>query len=431
MLFICSQVFLVYCKRNANTGIRCEFNLDTTSPVYPPHLIDANLKIVMPVLEGTTRVINLDEGEQVTVSCLGMGNFLQKTGYQRNPATCTANSKLKLQDGTELSYGQLGCLKQNRGVLVERGSCANGPGTLIRNGWEFGNEFLPLYDMCHDKNLALNYYSVNVVSGRSANAGDKSNKRPPFSQDIYFPGINVSVAYTQKQQTKTIAKILGSEQLAAEYIKPNSQYFLSRGHMSPNGDFIDAASQDASFYFTNTAPQFQTFNGGNWRLLENGIRSEALSRQLDLTVYTGTFSVMTLADINNVQQPIYLAFDENNNGLIPAPKYYWKLIHDPISNTATAVIGINNPYLNPVKEEDIICPNVCDQVPWVNEAIVALTDIKKGYTFCCTAADLHKAISYAPDINVPLFGSAATKISTIDIVTLACLCIYGYLYQRN
>lgn len=139
---------------------------------------------------------------------------------------------------------------------------------------------------------------------------------------------------------------------------------------------------------------------------------------------------MTLADINNVQQPIYLAFDENNNGLIPAPKYYWKLIHDPISDTATAVIGINNPYLNPVKEEDIICPNVCDQVPWVNEAILALTDITKGYTFCCTAADLHKAISYAPDINVPLFGSAATKINMVDIVTLTCLCIYGYLYQR-
>lgn len=167
------------------------------------------------------------------------------------------------------------------------------------------------------------------------------------------------------------------------------------------------------------------------RFLEEGIRDEAFNRQLDLTVYTGTFSVMTLADINNVQQPIYLAFDENNNGLIPAPKYYWKLIHDPISNTATAVIGINNPHLNPVEEEDIICPNVCDQVPWVNEAIFSLTDITKGYTFCCTAADLHKAISYAPDMDVPLFGSAATNSKATSIVTLACLCVLAFFHQSE
>jgi hypothetical protein len=112
---------------------------------------------------------------------------------------------------------------------------------------------------------------------------------------------------------------------------------------------------------------------------------------------------MTLADINGVQQQIYLAFDANNNGLLPAPKYFWKLIHEPISNTATAVIGINNPYLNPVMPEDVICPDVCDQIPWVNSAIFELNSIAKGYTFCCTAAELHKAISFAPNLDVPLF----------------------------
>lgn len=283
LLFLYSQVLLVYCQSSA--GIcsllyprmlqcdyefhsrvpGCEFNLDTTSLDYPPHLIDSNKEIVMPVMQGTTRVITLYEGEQVTVSCLGAGNLLRVTGRQQNPSTCTANSKLKLENGIELSYGQLGCLKKNHEVLVERGFCANGPGTLIESGWEFGKDLIPLYLMCHDKNLALNYYSVNIIYGRSANAGDRSSNRPTFSQGTYFPGIDVNSAYTQKEQTKTIAKILGSEQLAAQFIKPNSQYFLSRGHMSPNGDFIDAASQDASFCFTNTAPQFQTFNVGNWK----------------------------------------------------------------------------------------------------------------------------------------------------------------------
>lgn len=138
----------------------------------------------------------------------------------------------------------------------------------------------------------------------------------------------------------------------------------------------------------------------NVSTLEAQVRSVAISRDVKLTIYTGTFDILTLADINGVQQPIYLAFDANNNGLIPVPKYYWKLIHDPVSNTATAVIGINNPHLTKVAPEDIICPDVCSQVPWLS---IDFPNIYKGYTFCCTAAELHRAISFAPDLDVPLF----------------------------
>ena len=128
------------------------------------------------------------------------------------------------------------------------------------------------------------------------------------------------------------------------------------------------------------------------------MRTLAISRDAELTIYTGTFGVTTLADVNGVQQPIYLAFDENNNGLIPVPKYYWMLVHDTAANTATAVFGINNPH-NRVTAEDVLCPSVCDQIPWVDWS---LTDVVKGYTFCCTAADLYKAVDYAPNLDVPL-----------------------------
>lgn len=240
--------------------------MDTSSPTFPPHLIDENKKIVLPVIEGTARIINLNEGQQVTVSCLGVGNLLNATGLQLNPATCVASSNLQFADGTEFSYDELTCLIQNHEVLVEQGTCANGPGTFIRNGWEFGADFIPLFDMCHDEALALNYYAIDTVYGRSANADDKTNDRPYyFSQDVYFPGISVNTQYTQVEQTKTIAMIVGSEELAAQYIVPNTEYYFARGHLAPDADFIDAASQDASYYFMNTAPQFQIFNNGNWK----------------------------------------------------------------------------------------------------------------------------------------------------------------------
>lgn len=59
--------------------------------------------------------------------------------------------------------------------------------------------------------------------------------------------------------------IVGSAELAAQYINVSIDHYLARGHLAPDGDFIDAASQDASYYFMNTAPQFQSFNNGNWK----------------------------------------------------------------------------------------------------------------------------------------------------------------------
>ncbi len=78
-------------------------------------------------------------------------------------------------------------------------------------------------------------------------------------------GLDVNTLYTQVEQAKTVAMIVGSEELAAIYINVTKDHYFSRGHMAPDGDFIDAASQDATYYFMNVAPQFQSFNNGNWK----------------------------------------------------------------------------------------------------------------------------------------------------------------------
>ena len=165
---------------------------------------------------------------------------------------------------------------------------------------------------------------------------------------------------------------------------------------SPDGDFIDSGSQDATYYYINVAPQWQSFNNGNWKALELATRNLASARVHDLRTYTGGFGVLTLADVKGVQQPIYLAKDANNNDVVPAPKYYWKVVHDTNTNTATAFVGINNPHLTSVSAGDIICPDVCSQVSWVTWT---LTSIPKGYMYCCTVSSLRSAISYAPNLG--------------------------------
>ena len=181
-------------------------------------------EIILPVFENGTRFIYLDVGQQVTVGCLGTNNSVVNglliSGEQINPATCTANSNLLL-NGVEWTYSQLGCSVQNIQTLLVDGTCANGPGTNIRIGWTT-DRFIPLFDMCHDEVKYLNYFSTNAIIGKSAAADDKANDRPyPFAQVQFFPGLDVNNCYTQIEQTKTVAAIVGSDALAAQVINSN------------------------------------------------------------------------------------------------------------------------------------------------------------------------------------------------------------------
>lgn len=68
---------------------------------------------------------------------------------------------------------------------------------------------------------------------------------------------------------------------------------LVRGHLSPDGDFLWAPHQWATYFYANVAPQFSSINGGHWKVVEN------LARKLAAQVtqsYTYTCSV--LATIN-------------------------------------------------------------------------------------------------------------------------------------
>lgn len=56
--------------------------------------------------------------------------------------------------------------------------------------------------------------------------------------------------------------------------------YLSRGHLSPDADFLLGTWQDLSYFYINTAPQWQTINAGNWLRLENLIRNFAISVSL-------------------------------------------------------------------------------------------------------------------------------------------------------
>jgi hypothetical protein len=275
-------------------------------------------------------------------------------------------------------------------------SCYNGKNRHIEIGFDVESEFYKLIDVCFDDVVYTTLYvKATVVSGIAG--FQKGFSRPSLIRGNFFPGLSVDNLYTRITQRQTISILLGSTQLGDYYIHPTNDYYLVRGHLSAKADFVYGSQQRATFHFVNVAPQWQTFNGGNWVALESSVRAYADKNKLDLEVYTGTYGVATLPDIHGVETELYLYLDGNNNKAIPVPKLFCKAVYEPISKAGVVFVGVNNPYVPNPQGDYIICTNVCSNITWVTWD---RTNIKKGYSYCCNVNDFRTMVKYLPRFTV-------------------------------
>ena len=85
--------------------------------------------------------------------------------------------------------------------------------------------------------------------------------------------------YSKKTVHSTVTALLGGvTELDGETIIETSSRgtdYFAKGHLSPDAAFVYNVMQDATYYFMNAAPQFQSFNNGNWKALEYNTRDLA------------------------------------------------------------------------------------------------------------------------------------------------------------
>ena len=370
--------------------------MENNNPDHPPFVVNANSEILLPVLEDSARVLNVPNGEDVTLACPGKGNTLMVTGAQVNSAACVSGTSFEVGDLSKPEeFLNLGCSKEVQETVKKTGTCYDGS-TLAEIGWDIGDTFVNQLTICHDEVTANTLYSIDRVEGASIAATDTSFARPGFRKGPFFRGIDIDGAYSQSGQEKMLQHILGKDK-AASYFDISKQWYLARGHFAPDGDFIDAGHQDATYYYINTAPQWQAFNNGNWKYLETAVRNIASERSITYTTYSGGFDVLELADEDGDMQPIYLANDSEGYAIVPVPKYYWKVVHDPIDKAATVFIGINNPHLTELAAEDVFCNDVCDKLSeWMDDRRL---ELGSGYMFCCSVSDFKRVVPFAPSLG--------------------------------
>lgn len=375
-----------------NTNARCSVFVNS-------HLGDPQPLIIRPNTlqfnEPTTAagIVRVEFNQQAELFCTS--GFRNPAGAQTMMATCINETRF-LINGQEHLFQNINCNALPQHTARRTGRRCFGNAVEAEIGFVVGARFFRILEVCHDEASASNlwvYYRQH-----SGNQGfQRSFPRISFIQGDFYAGMNPQNLYTRFVQHQTFTRILGSANHARQFVHEDGDIFLARGHLAARADYIFGPHQQASFYFINAAPQWQSFNGGNWEHIEDGVRRMIADRGLDCQIWTGTWGITTLPDTAGVRRQLFLDVDANGNGRLPVPMIFYKIIIDTISRRGIAFIGVNNPHLSmaDINRDYIFCNDVgagVNYVPWNR------FNLTGGYSYACNVGEFAQRITNLPPL---------------------------------
>lgn len=340
-------------------------------------------------------IVSLRSGESVEIFC--SGSFVAPfVGTQTLMAQCVGNHRFVVS-GRNFAFSELACNAQvaHTARRATRQSCKFGA-TEIEVGFRVSaTRFLNVMDVCFDETRENTFYVHYEQT--PANAGfQRSFPRPSFITGTFFGGRHVDRLYFGAVQRSTISNIIGQARVNALW-DDSRDFFLARGHLAARADSIFGSQQRATFYFINAAPQWHSFNAGNWERIESGVRNMVANRNMNVEIYTGTFGIQELADVNGVRRQLFLDFDARGNGLIPVPTYFYKVVIGERFRRGVVFVGVNNPHatwaeINAGRYN--ICRDVSNEITYINWN---RSNLAMGYSYACDVNEFVRVVRHLPD----------------------------------
>ncbi|XP_066149550.1 uncharacterized protein [Euwallacea fornicatus] len=373
-------------------GAACTFNVTNkaTERYQPIPLFNSSSDYQLAVpYQGTIR---LAAGQNISLLCAGNRNYVRQTNANISTVTCIEGDVVKLFRNV-YKFEEIQCKNAVRGeVRNTKTKCGTHAqeGVVFRIGYPPSRtDWLTLISICYIPENGNTLYTRHVIHGKEIKYASKTSYRPFFSTAGEMFNITSSVAYKQAYQKSTFSSILGSSVLASRYI--NRKYFLAKGHLSPDADFLLATEQYSTYYYINVAPQWQIINTANWKSVEFTMRNMATYYGY-LEVITGTHGILTYNDSDNIPQPISLG----TNGILPVPKYFWKIAYEPKTRRAIVFIVLNDPHTKDATP-DVFCQDTCLEHGFLKNA---WKNASSGYVFCCSVSDFKKEVKSSPELEV-------------------------------
>ncbi|XP_018788164.1 PREDICTED: uncharacterized protein LOC108968529 [Bactrocera latifrons] len=386
---------------SVHNGLPCsidtQYDLPKPNLPQPLYVRPNSTKYWLPNNDG---FIEIPQGSSIELICTSpFANASTNTaGISRRKRSirprCLQGTTFTL-NGEKYEFRQFLCTQPVK-YTVERTAqtCANNSAQLYRVGYNLTrSHFLETMQICHDDDELRTHY-VRYRLQPANQYYQPGVKRLSFSKARHFSQYDMNYFYSQKNQQQQAAQLLGSEAHAQTCFDKKS-LFLSRGHLAAKADMIYATQQRTTYNFFNVAPQWQSFNGGQWATLEESVRGSVQKFKQTVTCYTGTVGVMQLRTVSgNIPRPYYLSYDKNNNGLLPVPALYFRIIVSADGRAGIVLLGTNDPFatMREIHEEYVICTDVREQVPWLKWMRNREETLKSGYLYACRVDEFIKVV---------------------------------------
>ncbi|KAG5869878.1 hypothetical protein JTB14_013870 [Gonioctena quinquepunctata] len=337
--------FLTFRFLSTANAAGCEINpLSANAPL----LVENGKSTIIYPRNGETTV-KFQTGDEVDFAC-PQGKVIAD-GNQREAivtATCISNQRFSILEERYL-WRQVSC--NHDPVVTSRfvnGNCG-GIGRLAEIGFVLDSKrFLQTMSICFDTRSQTTLYSHFELTP-SIGIRIPDSPRPQFQEDNGFYNLNgrpLNTFYVRNVQRRTINGLLDLENSSKTYIQDGTLFFLSRGHLTANADFIYPAQRNATFRYINAAPQWQSFNGHNWEQAERHTRNYASRNNVTLQVWTGTYGVTTLPHSTTGRETELFLYVNSNVRAIPVPAIFWKIVYNPSSRRGIVLIGTQSIGLN-------------------------------------------------------------------------------------
>ena len=292
----------------------CRFSLQGQHWKFPPLLFDSSGGPILPAdnINNTDMEVSIRKGEVVTIYC--PGKKVQSCNGDTVKAVCDHNDKFILNSSL-VDIGLLGCVGNPAEAELKAANedrCGpDGLGTISQIGFVIGEKMYPVISVCHSVSREQTFYSNHTLYGKFLHYKSIYERRGNFREGrLYFKSISANDAYKQAKQKRIFSALLNEGDHILDYYDPGDGLYLARGHLAPKGDLLYTDWQEASYMYSNVVPQWQRINNGNWKTVEEGVRSAARKRGVTLLVYTGTLGVF------KVSQPPCILFIISWNHLL-------------------------------------------------------------------------------------------------------------------
>ncbi|XP_005182505.2 uncharacterized protein LOC101892491 [Musca domestica] len=336
----------------------------------------------------TGRVSTLPENSKLRLVCTGSKNTITSLGTNTLDLSCSQNGQFVDSNNNPLQLNSLVCSTIPESALQKTTArCSNNRGFIHEAGIEIpGDKFYRIFEICYDKNTETTLYTHNTLHGAVIKYNiAESTRRPFLAKHMSSNTRKVNEFYTKKNQLARFEALFGQGQTYYD----EKKNFLSRGHLTPDADFMFGYEQLSTYYYMNVAPQFQPINGGNWLKVEDMARSLAGDYGEDIESYNGYFGTVQLPNASGMPVTLYL----DNRQQFYIPKYYFKVLTRKSADESIVFVNVNNPFIANGKAEEV-CPNICSKANLYQRDF---TNLAKGYTFCCSLQDFKRVYNGLPN----------------------------------